>query len=223
LQVNNHITQLTELLAEIRKQKENILFEVSNQLGVEKTAVYSTDHGYIINETGFILGEYAKQSARIFVKSGDEFTVCQFYQTSPGVRHIHSILQCGEHLFVSTGDSKKVLDRWKLNNGHMRFEKRILSTFGGFTTCCSINAKTFFGTGFSERPNYLFCLETREKWFFPKPAYTQHCFLMLPLNERYLVCFNSSIVQSTPRTMTVFDTQALSFVSCQDALPCFEK
>lgn len=218
-QLKNHITQLEKLFVEKRKQKEKVLLEVSNQLSGGETTLYSTDHGYVITEAGFILGEYDENAPRIFVKSNDEFTVCQFYQTTPGVRHIHSILKRGEHLFVSTGDSNKFLDRWKLSNGHIRFEKRVLRKFGGFTACCIINGKTFFGTDFSERPNYIFCLETRQKWFFPKPAYTQYCYLMLPLIERYLFCFNKSLSNiSNQRTMTVFDAETLSFVYCQDYL-----
>ncbi len=214
-QITDHISNVKKHIVERRKQREKILLEVSNQLCGKDTTLYSSDHGYILNETGFILGEYAEHSARIFVKSADELTICQFYQTVPGVRHIHSILQSGESLFVSTGDSNKFLDRWHCSNGRLKFERRILHKLGGFSACCRIKGKHFFGSDFSERPNYIFCLDTGQKWYFPKPAYTQYCYRMFPLDDRYIFCVNISLPNiSQRRTITVFDTQTWSFVYC---------
>lgn len=136
--------------------------------------------------------------------------------TDPGVRHIHSIMCNDKTLFISTGDSKKYLDKWELSDGKLVFVERILDKYwGGFTGCCKIQ-NNFFATDFSQRPNYIYCLETSEKFFFPEPAYKHFCTFMLPVNNRYIVCLNQAMPGFLPqRTISIFDTQIFLFVYCQ--------
>jgi hypothetical protein len=213
-QANEGIALAREQFIEKKKENEKIILETLHLGCDDETDLGDTIHGYAMTADGFIFGEYAAHSSRIFLKEHEEFSVCHFYQNDPGVRHIHSILRSGETIFISTGDSNKYLDRWRLRNGHLEFEKRIFHTLGGFTTCCNVNEKHFFGTDFSERPNYIFCLESQEKWFFPRPAYTQHCSLMLLLHDRYLFCLNTGL--SHRQTISIFDTRTSVFIHCQE-------
>jgi len=170
-------------------------------------------HGYIVTQEGFLIGEYAQNSARIFVKNIDKINVIDFYQKDPGVRHIHSILCSDTTLFISTGDSKKYLDQWELIDDEIVFTKRILNNFfGGFTGCSKVQNMHFFASDFSRRPNYIYCLETREKYFFPKPAYNQVCSIMLPVKNRYIFCIFFDFHQVS---VAIFDTQYFLFVYCQ--------
>ena len=216
-QANESIALAREQFIEKKEEKDKIILETLNLLCGVDTELGVTIHGYAMTADGFIFGEYDDHSSRIFLKEHEEFSVCQFYQNDPGVRHIHSILRSGETIFISTGDSNKYLDRWRLRNGHLEFDKRILQTLGGFTACCKVNEEHFFGTDFSERPNYIFCLESQEKWFFPRPAYTQHCSLMLLLHDRLLFCLNTSLFNVSHRqTISIFDTRSSVFIHCQD-------
>lgn len=176
-------------------------------------------HGYVINPNGFVIGEYAHadNSARLFIKHNDSFDILNFYQEDDGVRHIHSIFRNDNSLFISTGDTKKYLDQWELDGGRMIFIKRILHNFsGGFTGCCKVQGKIFFGTDYCQRPNYIYCLETSEKYFFPRPAYNQYNLYMLPVENRYIACLNQSMPPFSPdRSICIFDAQKLAFVYCQ--------
>ena len=124
------------------------------------------------------------------------------------------MLKDGDTLWVSTGDAKKYLDRWTLRKGRMAFEARVLGVMGGFTACAKVRDRTFFGSDFSERPNYIFCLETGQKWFFPRPAYTRYCTLMLPFESTYLFCVNKALLKRA-RALTIFDTRKLAFTCCE--------
>ena len=216
--LTNYIPQLAKCLANKKCDKENIILEISKYIGEGGGQFATTEHGHVQTESGFIVGEYAENSARLFYKINNELKVYQFYQTEQGVRHIHSILKSGDLLFISTGDSSKFLDIWRFKGESIVFDKRIIGKFGGFTTCCEINGRKYFGTDFSERPNYIYCLETKKKYFFPKPAYTKICKIMIPVNARYLFCINiENVPLSIQQTLTVFDTWTLSFIYSQDS------
>ena len=89
--------------------------------------------------------------------------------------------------------------------------------FGGFTTVAVVEGRHWFGSDFSERPNFLFCLETGRKHFFPAPAYTKWCYVMLPLEERYLYCVNTHLAHVSGRqAVSIFDTRAGTFLHCEE-------
>jgi hypothetical protein len=202
----------------VREQIAKVILDLSARFGLPPRTFNARYHAYLKTGKGFVLGEYSDNSARIFIKHEDEFVINEYYQSVPGVRHIHSILKSDESLFVSTGDGNKFLDKWQFQDGKMKFEKRIFYKLGGFTACCKIKDKHFFGSDFSERPNYILCLETGEKWFFPLPAYTQLCYLMFPIDDRYICCLNSNlwtISRQCQRTKTIFDTKLGLFVLSQ--------
>lgn len=204
------------------------IIQVGRKIYVEKQSEYSNlrrersfnflPHGYVILENALVIGEYADNSARIFIENRrDKCDTIDFYRDYRGVRHIHSLLRDGASLFVSTGDSKKFLDQWEITDGQLRFQKRILRLcFGGFTACCVINGLRFFATDFSGRPNYIFCLEKKRKYFFPKPAYTHYCLHMLPVFDRYIICISYSLPYLFPdRSLSIFDIQIFQYIYCK--------
>lgn len=209
--------ELQETLSKLRAKKRDAISQVEPGIVPGDEPLYCMDHGFVETEDGFIIGEYANYSARIFIKSGETTQEVDTYQIRKMVRHIHLIYRDGDRVYITTGDSDKFFDLWRLKDGELQFEKRLMRRLGGFTTCCRIKGKTFFGSDFSERPNYIWCLETNRKYFFPRPAYTRYCYLMLPLNDRYIVCFNRGLARlSGGVSVSIFDTETLQFVQAQE-------
>lgn len=205
------------LFAEVDTQKKKILLAASSQLNSNELPLETTIHGFTLTDNGFIVGEYAQNSSRILVKKNEGIITHQLYESNSGVRHIHSILQHDGYAFISTGDTNKYLDRYRIVNGDLCFDSRVLCHLGGFLSCCVVDGMCFFGTDFSERPNYIFSLKTRRKYSFPRPAYTQYCVLMLPLYESYILCLNrTSRIISDRKTISIFDVKSSSFIYCKE-------
>ena len=203
--IESYFPELEGQFQELRRQKA----AASDAIGGD---LYYTDHGLAVTEDGFIFGEYGEFSARIFIN--DQAT--DFYNKIKGLRHIHALLRVGETVYITTGDTHKFLDEWTLVGGEFNFKKRLIKRFGGFTTCARVGGKTYFGTDFSQRPNYLFFLETKQKFFFPRPAYTQYCYFTFVVEDRFLFCFNRHLSKfSGALSVSVFDTQTGGFVCSQ--------
>lgn len=173
------------------------------------------------NTNCLIVGEYAEKSARIAYITRKSCTVTDFYNQIYGVRHIHSILKynhSGEYL-VSTGDSCKFLDLWIVDDYKLNFVKRIKKQFAGYTAAISINNHYYFGTDFSNRPNYIETLEG-DKFFYPEIAYKLIVVAFYSFLNRYLVSINSNMPQFGDRkTLSIFDTFKEEFIFC-DYLDC---
>jgi hypothetical protein len=211
----DQISHLVRSLIESKRREQDALILLVRSLTGEKSLSFLFN-AYAFFKSGFIVGEYAENSSRLFIMKGDHFEANHFYQDIKGVRHIHSILCDNDLFFISTGDSKKVLDKWGFCNGEIRFIGRVMSTFAGFTGCCTVQNKHYFGTDFSERPNYIYCLENEKKFFLPEPAYTQFFAGMIPVNDRFIFCMNIGMPHSHPnRSISIFDTFNYSYVYCQ--------
>lgn len=212
--VESHYPDLERQLAELRTAKADAAAALPT--GTDGERLYCTDHGMVLTADGFIFGEYGEFSARVFTQVGSQLITYDFYNKINRLRHIHSVFKDGERVYISTGDTHKFLDEWVYQDGHLNFVRRCLRKFGGFTTCAKLGQRTFFGTDFSHRPNYLYCLEGGQKWFFPTPAYTQYCYLMFVLEERYLICFNRHLSPfGGALSVSVFDAETERFVACQ--------
>jgi hypothetical protein len=170
----------------------------------------------VYNSNCLIIGEYGDRSARIAYITRDSCRLIEFYNRIDGVRHIHSILECndsGDYL-ISTGDSRKFLDLWTTGDGRLNFVKRIKKHFAGYTAAISINNRYYFGTDFSNRPNYIETLDG-DKYFYPKIAYKQFVDIFYSFLDRYLVSINSDMPYFGGRkTLSIFDTLKEEFVFC---------
>lgn len=163
-----------------------------------------------------VLGEYAEDSARLLFLTDKSCHVNYHYNNVKGVRHIHSIHNenfKGTFL-VSTGDGKKVLDRWELYENGAFHRVRLKRYFAGYTAACKVKNIIFFGTDFSSRPNYLDTLKG-EKYPFPRPAYKMFVVISKPIDERYLYCVSKELrVLGEKKCLSVFDVELRSFIYC---------
>jgi hypothetical protein len=211
----DQVSHLVRSLIEKKRREQYALMLLLRRLTGEEGLNFLSN-AYAFCSSAFIVGEYAENSSRLFIIKEDNFEINHFYQDIKGVRHIHSILCHNDLLFISTGDTKKYLDKWEFCNDEIRFIGRVMSNFAGFVGCCMVQNKHYFGSDFSERPNYIYCLENKKKFFLPEPAYTHFFSEMIPVNDRFILCGNQSMPHTHPnRSISIFDTFNNSYVYCQ--------
>lgn len=174
---------------------------------------YCRIHALAEYEAHTFLGEYAEDSARLYVRSPERVRIFAPYDRDPGVRHIHLVHAHNGAIYIATGDSRKYLDKFHYRGGQLHHIARVKKWFGGFTAGCSIGGQLYLGTDFSGRPNYIYCLETRERFPFPRPAFFKYCAVMLPIEDRYIICVNRSLPYSAPqRVISIFDVVERQFI-----------
>ena len=165
-----------------------------------------------------IIGEYSsKCSARIAIMTHEFCLINDYYNTIPGVSHIHSIHKYGDSgsIFISTGDSCKVLDLWVIDGCELKWIKRIRKRLAGYTAAATVNGKLYFGTDFSGRPNYIETLEG-QKYFFPKKAYKKFVVALYTILDRYIVSLNDDFAYfGEKKTLSVFDAVDEHFIYCE--------
>lgn len=171
----------------------------------------------IVQGNGFlIVGEYAEKSARICHITKNSCVVHNYYNLCKGVRHIHAIYLCEKtgNIFITTGDTSKVLDQWQIKENDLVFVKRIKKRFAGYTAITKANDTYYFGTDFSSRPNYIESLDGK-KHFFPKKAYYKHCLAFYTVLDRYIVAINTSMDEfGKQKTLSLFDGIKNEFIFC---------
>jgi hypothetical protein len=163
-----------------------------------------------------VIGEYGEGSRLAFVTSRG-CVMSEHYRQIRGVRHIHSIEGFGDsgEFLVATGDTKKFLDLWVIENGELRFVRTLRRQLAGFTAAIRVNGKYFFGTDFSSRPNYIATL-SGAKFFFPRKAYKMYVTGFYAFLDRYIVSINNELrVVGGRQTLSVFDTALQRFIYCE--------
>lgn len=169
-------------------------------------------HCFTRTPHGFVVGEYGEGRPRLLIMHEKQVTVLHPYDSDPGVRHIHAVQYFDGGILVATGDSNKYLDRFEFEDGTLRFRKRIMRHLGGFTSACVLQGDCWLGTDFTGRPNYLLNLRTRRKYMFPRPAFTQFCDLLLPMDHASLLCLNRDLRGN--RSFSIFDVERGQFLYC---------
>ena len=165
-----------------------------------------------------IVGEYGNNSARIAHITKKSCVINNFYEDCQGVRHIHAVYldEQNGNAFITTGDTSKFLDLWKINDKEAAFVKRLKSRFAGYTAIAKVNGNYYFGTDFSSRPNYIESLSGK-KYFFPKQAYLKQCVLFYSILERYIVAINAAMPEfGCLKTVSIFDVLKEEFIFCND-------
>ena len=174
------------------------------------------NHPFQSTNHGITVGEYGEGYPRILISTGDEIVWQRLYESERGVRHIHVVMEYRENTFVTTGDSTKFVDQYSLNDGVLRLQRRVMRHLGGFSAACVVDGDCWFGSDFSGRPNYLLNFRSRKKHYFPGAAFRQFCDLILPIDNRLLICLNKDLTNL--RTISMFDIHRGVFVF-SEALP----
>lgn len=160
-----------------------------------------------------VLGEYGDASGKLFFYKNQSFQTIESYNMIKGFRHIHCIHPKNEsELFICTGDDKKFLDLWSIEGDCLKFKERLMKRFAGFTAAVKIGKEHYFGSDFSQRPNYIWRFSDRKKFFFPEPCYTMFVMYFEVLNDRYLISYHMHTSNFGGKSVSVFDTQKDQFV-----------
>ena len=168
------------------------------------------------DETCLIIGEYGARP-RLAHVTPEACTVSDYYMHVRGVKHIHSILKYGDsgEFLVSTGDTRKFLDLWSVSDRGLVLVRRLSTRLAGFTAAVAVNGKYYFGTDFSNRPNFISTLEGK-KFFFPLKAYKLYANAFRAFGDRFIVSINSELdVAGGRKTLSVFDTAQQRFIYCE--------
>ncbi|HYF39580.1 MAG TPA: hypothetical protein VD930_07840 [Gemmatimonadales bacterium] len=162
-----------------------------------------------------IIGEYG-EGARLALVTAERCVLNDHYKRIRGVRHIHSVQRYGISggFLVATGDTKKFLDLWMLQDGQISFTRRLKKHLAGFTAAAEVNGGYYFGTDFSSRPNYITTLDGT-KYFYPSKAYNLYVTAFYSFFGRYIVSVNNELrVVGGRKTLSVFDTVERRFIYC---------
>jgi hypothetical protein len=170
-------------------------------------------HGHASQHGGTLVGEYADESARLIYFTGDSFAIFEPYRTDGWVRHIHSVIAYKNGFLVATGDSAKYLDHFHVKNNELVRVSRLIHNFAGFTAACEVRGKVYFGSDFSSRPNYIYCLSTHRKFFFPAKSYRHFCVAMIVVDDRYIASMNYGLPLNRIFSVCLFDTETGEFIS----------
>jgi hypothetical protein len=161
-----------------------------------------------------VAGEYGEGDPRLFLMDDAACRASTRYCGVGGVRHIHCIHPLSEDRFlVTTGDSLRVLDLWRIEAGALRFERRILRFFGGFTAAVAARGRTYLGSDYSGRPNYLWRLEDGRSFFLPRACFRMFIDRMEVVDDRFIVVVCKTLdTAGGGRRAAVFDAEAGTFV-----------
>lgn len=171
-------------------------------------------HSVAVCGEATIVGEYCETGARIFMLTGHRMVVSDHYCREPGVQHIHLVHAVdNEYFLVSTGDSRRLLDLWRIDGGQLRFERRLMRRLAGFTGVATVRGETYLGSDFSSRPNYLLRLRDRRKFFLPREAFLRYVWLVEPVDDRYLIVGSKTLeIVGGMRSVSIFDAAMACFV-----------
>jgi len=172
--------------------------------------------GIVYDPDFLIIGEYGSPGKRVAHVTREECTISDYYVDDHTVRHIHAIFKDPQSpkILISTGDSSKYLDEWRMDSGEFTFIKRLRKDFAGHLAMALVQGHYYLGTDFSHRPNYIECLDGR-KFFFPEPASNMYVLRFHPYQSRYIVSLNTELFCLGGRhSLSIFDTQRMHFIFC---------
>ncbi len=165
-----------------------------------------------------IIGEYGDRAKRLALVTKASCVMSDHYEDDPLVDHIHAVykLRSSEAVFITTGDTARALDLWRLREGRLEFQRRLKSRMAGYTAIMEAGGRCYFGTDFSSRPNYIETLGGL-KYFFPQKAYKMYVLSFRQYQDRYLLSINRRIsALGGGSTLSVFDTVQKEFIFCDD-------
>lgn len=168
-----------------------------------------------------VAGEYAEESgARILSVTNNAVFVSRHYEREAGIKHIHLVHPLSDKMFfVATGDTRKALDLWEVAGDSVFFRRRLMSHFAGFTAACTVRERTYFGTDFAQRPNYIFCLDSKRTYFLPRPLFTMWVSDMMAYKDRYIVGICCTLHSYGGSGVFIFDARDEKFVLAEYLRP----
>lgn len=162
-----------------------------------------------------VIGEYGEARKRLCLVTAAGCHVATVYEDDPRVRHIHAVFAAGDgEVIVTTGDSARYLDRWRIEGPQLVFVRREARSLAGHTAIARVGGRLFLGSDWSSRPNHIETDDGR-RYPVPRPASYMYAVAFHVPDGRHLVTLHTSLsVFGGRRAVSVFDTQARRFVHC---------
>lgn len=162
-----------------------------------------------------VVGEYGEGCRRLCLITADDCHVTTLYEGDPRVRHLHAVFVAGDgEVIVTTGDSARYLDRWRIDGARLVFVRRQARSFAGHTAIARVGGRLFLGSDWSSRPNHI---ETDDghRYAVPRPASHMYAVAFHVPDGRHLVTLHTSLSVFGRRcAVSVFDTEVRRFVHC---------
>lgn len=168
----------------------------------------------LVGDGWCVAGEYGDGCRLFYGDHAGTQSISTFYEADPAVIHIHLLHKLeGQKFAVCTGDSGKYLDIWEVAEHGIRFVERLISRFAGYTAAATVSGEHYFGTDFSQRPNYLLRLGDRRKFPFPGASFKHYAVQFAPYEDRYILCLAKGLYLLDPTwSRFVFDTFEERFI-----------
>lgn len=202
-------------------QQENIIEPINKsfntfQVNIQNILINSREETIsMVSDDKFVLGEYDNPGSRIAYIENTVIYLYQPYQNDSLVYHIHCIHHINDDFYyVTVGDTAKYLDIVKINSTECTIVKRVMSKLAGFTAMITLNDETWAGTDFSHRPNYLLNLETGEKIFLPRPAFTEYISVIRKFTDCKIEIMTKKLSFNSGCQL-IFNTKSKKFESCK--------
>lgn len=170
----------------------------------------------IARAAGFaVIGEYGEARKRLCLITAAGCHVATLYEDDPHVRHIHAVFAAGDgEVVVTTGDSARYLDRWRIDGTRLAFVRREARALAGHTAIARVGGRLFLGSDWSSRPNHIETDDGR-RYPVPRPASYMYAVAFHVPDARHLVTLHASLsVFGGRRAVSVFDTRVRRFVHC---------
>lgn len=148
-----------------------------------------------------IAGEYGKPGARLLVIVNSEQVIYRPYQKSVGVQHIHAIARLeGPYFLVSTGDTSKRLDLFKITGKECTLLSCISPSLAGFTAISVVENEIWVGSDFSERANFISKMSAHTyaetTYYLPKNCVREFVISISPYDENRLLVVTARLNQT---------------------------
>lgn len=213
--------ELPETYDDLYFSRDDLVIRYGGKFAVEKLPddfIGARCEGVVVGKDFMIIGEYGyEKKARLALLINDCCIIYDYYAKDLRVRHIHAILMCsnGRDIFVSTGDSAKYLDLWRIGTDGLDFIKRLKTRFAGYTAMLEFGGIVYCGTDFSSRRNYIEIFSCKgKKIFFPEPASTMMC-IHLYTENTFIIAISKEMNQfGGKQAVSVFDAVNNKFVYC---------
>lgn len=157
--------------------------------------------------------EYEQPGARIMVLHNGNARIFRPY-AGTGVWHLHALAHLGgDHFAVSTGDTIKALDIFRITPSECTLLRRAVSRLAGYTAMLNHNGSLWGGSDFTERPNFLTMPDEGRKYFLPKSCIKEYVTHITALDADRLLVFSRRLGTLQGHAL-IFCTAERKFTAC---------
>lgn len=149
--------------------------EVFTKYDTSNAAVFvSREQSICVAKNLTVICEYGQPGSRILVINKNSRKIYSPYRNE-NVWHLHAIVYLGgDYFLVSTGDTIKALDLFKITALECRRVRRVQHRLAGYTAMHMHDKDCWVGSDFSERANFIMNMSEGKKYYLPKDSLLEY-------------------------------------------------